>query len=80
MSKPINDGGPAWPTTPVSHGYSTESPGNGTGCSTGMTLRDYYAGQALNAFLLGGHGKTYGTIAEEAFNIADVMIEQRGKE
>lgn len=45
-----------------------------------MTLRDYYAGQALNAFLLGGHGKTYGTIAEEAFNIADVMIEQRGKE
>lgn len=39
----LNDGGPAFPTTPVSHGYDPISPGAGTGCSTGMTLRQYAA-------------------------------------
>ena len=47
--KEINDGGPAFPTTPVSHGYTPDTQGNGTGCGPGMTLRDYFAGQALTS-------------------------------
>ena len=38
MSKPINDGGPAFPRTGADGHTSPQS---------GMTLRDYFAGQAL---------------------------------
>jgi hypothetical protein len=40
MSTPINDGGPAFPVQSI---YSED---HGTN-SRGMTLRDYFAGQAL---------------------------------
>ncbi len=39
----IDDGGPAFPTTPVSHGYSPTTEGHGTGCGTGLSVRDYFA-------------------------------------
>lgn len=39
MSTPINDGGPAFPL--ATHGMVT----------SGMTLRDYFAGQALAGYL-----------------------------
>ena len=40
----MNDGGPAFPRAMVTSGHDelTQDKGN-----TGMTLRDYYAGQAL---------------------------------
>ena len=40
MSAPINDGGPA---------FATYSPDHGT--QRGMTLRDYFAGQAMTAWI-----------------------------
>ena len=42
-----NDGGPAFPTTPVLHVYQPDTSGVGTGCGPGMSLRDWFAGQAL---------------------------------
>jgi hypothetical protein len=54
MSTQKHDGGPAYPTTPVSHGYPANFDGHGTGCTPGMTLRDYFAAKALQAFLIRG--------------------------
>ena len=42
MSTPINDGGPAFPRPGISSNW-----GEGHFAHTGMTLRDYFAGQAL---------------------------------
>jgi hypothetical protein len=42
MSAPINDGGPAFPVADTVHSTGQVQYG-----FTGMTLRDYFAGQAL---------------------------------
>lgn len=71
---PINDGGPAFPTE--------------TYMDKGMTLRDYFAGQALQQFVdqrdhqVWSHEKSVEdrkTIAAAAYNIADAMIEARNR-
>lgn len=69
----IKDGGPAFPTQ------------NGCAYAPGMTLRDYFAGQALSG-LLAHYG--FCEITEKqvrdgyVYSIADAMIEARegGKE
>jgi hypothetical protein len=63
----INDGGPAFPIE------------NGNwNISGGMSLRDYFAGQALD---LASHDLTEPDhVAERAYRIADAMIVQREKE
>lgn len=43
MSKPINDGGPAFPTSPWQAGQSIGD--------DGMTLRDYFAAVALQGMI-----------------------------
>jgi hypothetical protein len=43
MSAPINDGGPAFPCESYGHRNGKET----TVPAQGMTLRDYFAGQAL---------------------------------
>lgn len=43
----VNDGGPAFPTTPVSHGYGPETGGHGTPAGPGMSLRAHFAGIAM---------------------------------
>lgn len=43
----IEDGGPAFPTTPINLGYDANTYGEGTGSGPGMSLRDWFAGQAL---------------------------------
>ena len=53
--------------------------------SAGMTLRDYFAGQALAGLCSAqdAHGTWQGAItetAEKAYQIADWMIEERRKE
>lgn len=73
----ISDGGPAFPR-PVSEIQGT--------CIThasqsGMSLRDYFAGQALEAFL-GGEDPTnlqneVGAYAVTAYSIADAMLLER---
>ena len=45
----------------------------------GMTLRDYFSEAALQGLLINGHHKNvrYSTIAEDAYKLADAMIEAR---
>lgn len=76
MSAP-NDGGPAFPlpdwAAPISS--TVLHPGH---YGTGMTLRDYFAGQAL-AVMLQAEGQRGGarTLARSAYIIADGMLEAR---
>jgi hypothetical protein len=85
MSTPINDGGPAFPRA-VSH---SDEGGTHRGF-TGMTLRDYFAGQAFSkAFELGmdmakvdrnpDHA-TSQKIAYYAYDYADAMLAARKEE
>ena len=66
----VKDGGAAFPH-PLQGGRD---------CSQGMTLRDYFAAQALNGIL---SGRVKGEIQTQmrgklAYEIADEMIEARG--
>ena len=71
MAKQIVDGGPAFPGP-----YTC-----GDAFSRGMTLRDYFAGQALGQLIeLEGYPETpaqYQRIATRAYAIADAMLEAR---
>ena len=66
-----NDGGPAFPQghsdTPIID-------------PSGMTLRDYFAAKALSA-LVANNGSEFsrGAYAEEAYRIADAMLEERDR-
>ena len=61
-----NTGGPAFPAT---HFDLTEG-------EHGMTLRDYFAAKALQALTMQGQ-KHLKTIAEDAYMMADAMLEAR---
>lgn len=73
MSK-INDGGPAYPAARVDGHFAPTH--------TGMSLRDYFAGQAL-----AGLAAHYGTpseaakdaLPEIAYKIAELMLAERHK-
>ena len=75
MSAPIDDGGPAYPCQALD--------GQGLPCmamESGMTLRDYFAGQALAAMTAApdySKGPCNHAMAERAFLIADAMIAAR---
>jgi hypothetical protein len=76
------DGGPAFPTTGETDAFGE----NLYAFTPGMTLRDWFAGQALNGML--SHQRRYvprsgasvnwhEAIAEEAYEIADAMLAKR---
>lgn len=70
-----DDGGSAFPR-------SDERMPDGTGVmmgSSGMTLRDWFAGQALSGMLHGGDpdAQHWEVIAAEAFKLADAIIRAR---
>lgn len=71
-----NDGGPAFPIPgAVSHfddATITDSH------HSGMSLRDWFAGQALIA-IAADHGKTPEQRAEEAYQYSDAMLKEREK-
>jgi hypothetical protein len=76
MSAQIDDGGPAFPTDPDTY--------NGTGLC-GMTLRDWFAGQAVGHIAIhamvdqwarSGPEWIY-AVASESYKFADAMIEAR---
>ena len=46
----------------------------------GMTLRDWFAGQAISGILIRDRMQFNRELAEFAYDIADAMIEKRGKE
>ena len=63
MKTPSNDGGAAFP---VVDGYHKD--GRHRGGESGMTLRDYFAGQALNG-MISGDAQPYISIKESADGI-----------
>jgi hypothetical protein len=78
MTTPKNDdGGPAFPITPpaipAGHYYS------GPAHADGMSLRDYFAGQALAGLLGLEPLGTPETEAERAYRYADAMLSERSR-
>ncbi len=70
-----NDGGPAFPVKAVREGVTGECLVN----FEGMTLRDWFAGMALQGIMstpakYGGNRPSY-----DAYQIADAMIAERDK-
>ena len=74
MTNTKNNGGPAFPRAGVKDGY-----GKVVGDASGMTLRDWFAGQALAGILANptiANG-TFQADASDAYAAADAMIEAR---
>ncbi len=71
-----NDGGPAFPSE---QGHIPDGTWNQT-YESGMSLRDWFAGQALAGTIAGLHGVTesFGTLAADSYAIADAMLAARG--
>ena len=74
MSTPTNDGGRAFPALGPNYPYS----------ETGMTLRDYFAGQALNGFTVSSSANNEESLpllmkllAEASYLAADAMLAAR---
>ena len=61
--KQIDDGGPAFPSHPDS-------------AYAGMTLRDWFAGMALQGLLTNNYARFSGASAD-AFMLADLMLKER---
>ena len=81
MSAPTNDGGPAFPSpmfTRQADGMPMSPQEYGLG---GMTLRDYFAGQALAGMLINYTTQKFGvgeqTCAKGAYEFADAMLAAR---
>lgn len=90
MSTP-NDGGPAFPRMSHTDCYNYRHPAN-----DGMSLRDWFAGQALAGMCVGlvgelkfagrfeisayAHGPCNTVIAERAYSAADAMLAERNKD
>jgi len=74
-----NDGGPAFPWTDP---YGTEGLPQQ---SAGMTLRDYFAAKAMQAFLDSARatrepfGKVSAAVAIISYGVADAMLAEREK-
>jgi hypothetical protein len=70
----MNDGGPAFPTDQVlsTHGELIQT------SDIGMSLWDYYAGQALTGLAARVHLEPQ-TYTELACEIADAMLKERNK-
>ena len=70
-----NDGGPAFPV-PLLPGQSWQ----GIGQCDGMTLRDYFAGRAMQSYLLDKDRDsfTFEQWAQASYEMADAMLKARG--
>lgn len=71
-----NDGGPAFPI------LVQTSNGNATVHDNGMSLRDYFAGMALQGHLSNPAHPSYDiqSLAEECYAMADAMLSERDKD
>lgn len=68
MSETPNDGGPAFPMAAV---IGTDD----------MSLRDWFAGQALTGLMMSQWGKaSYGELAKKSYAAADAMLSERIRE
>lgn len=75
MSK-IKTGGPAYPlaveTGPDFYGRKSHK------VEQGMSLRDYFAGQALASWPVADHGSDADDLARKCYALADAMLAARG--
>lgn len=85
-SEPINDGGPVHPCRIPTGGLHACDEPPPTRIHFGKSLRDDFAGLAMQGFLAGhisyhGHGShwPYDQMASEAFDVADAMLAAREK-
>ena len=82
MSNQPNDGGAAYPQTMLRDHNDGIIPPENYGCG-GMSLRDYFAGQAAVGFLSGGWQPRNGlsitetVISKLAYDLADAMLAAR---
>lgn len=78
-----NDGGPAFPQSPLtvqrkdSGHIDISQAGEGAEQSTGMTLRDWFAGMAMQALIGSDNGEPAASIANRAFFYSDAMLAER---
>jgi hypothetical protein len=79
VSTPIDDGGPAFPGIEGSYAAADSYSNPYTGLDTypGMTLRDWFAGQALSGIASMDTTRTYAEDAEQAYRYADAMLAAR---
>jgi|688.fasta_scaffold265185_5 hypothetical protein len=76
-TKPINDGGSAFPFGQISE--LTGQPINGF-FEPGMTLRDWFAGQALSGMMANSYYHESGIVPiKDCYHFADAMIAEREK-
>lgn len=68
---------PAFPTVPKNHGYENAL---GTGSSSGMSLRDYFAAKAMQASIMAYPDAPDEKIASMAYSVADAMLIEKEKE
>ena len=80
----MKDGGPAFPTTRfgkvTTYGYEGQEIEQTTEVAVpGMSLRDWFAGQALQSYLTSADSLVHGNdaIAAAAYGIADAMLKAR---
>jgi hypothetical protein len=66
-------GGPAFPV----HGGNADDDPRNRILSGGMTLRDWFAGQALVGLLADGGASTWEGDAANAYKVADAMMDAR---
>ena len=79
MNKETNTGGNAFPCDP----FIASKPGNEASAkriAEGMSLRDYFAAKAMQAYLSGNDRDEfgYGQWAKASYAMADAMIRARG--
>jgi hypothetical protein len=67
-----NTGGPAYPT----NNWEKMVP-QSTGYHEGMTLRDYFAAQAMQGLLAGTQTSDAGMIVRDSYRVADAMMKAR---
>ncbi len=79
MSENLNDGGPAFP---VHADHVTFNDRVVAAHHPGMSLRDYFAGQALTGLLVQPAEAEFGTahFAAASYAMADAMLAARGEE
>jgi hypothetical protein len=68
-----NDGGPAFPIPPIDNG-----PGNiKSQAKPGMSLRDWFAGMAMQGLLVHDDEGVISEAARDAYRYADAMLKAR---
>ena len=76
----VYNGGPAFPVNDVM-ALEPRTTAEMVSLAHGMSLRDWFAGNALSGICASGTGKSWSKqmLAEEAYHLADAMLKEREK-